>query len=739
MDFFNALINKEWKLKLLLFVTSFVIYFGYFHHIFFHLNSLLSSATSDTIKNYYTYVYHIKNDAGFLHFTGMSYPYGEHAVYTDCQPILTFVLRCLPFTHGYLIGILHGLIFLSFIISPLIIYGILKRFDFNKLSAFFVALAVALLAPQFLKINAGHHGLTYACIIPLSVLFTLNYQRTQGVKSFWTLFSYHCFLFLLHPYMGFSVAVFCFMALLILQFLNFGQQVFLKNFIRNLFVCVVPVILFKLFMILTDTHPNRTTEPYGLDVMVENVDSILAPVFGPFKTMMEIFFNKRPDHYEGHSYVGAFSILLSLLLMVLLATNFKKIKFRKEMLAIFVSSLILLFISFGWHTKFFGLFGLKVEFMNQFRAVCRFAWFFYYGLALFLAVTIFDFISQLKTEQLRKSLLIVMPLLFFGCNLWEADAMFKMDKEVFWKSRNVFNKAQLHAEELKVLSDLEKTPVQAIVPLPMFESGSEMYDRVGFNNSMLPAMMYSYHSGLPIFSSMMSRTSMSETENEINLLNGYKADRPAVSLLNEKQFFVITTKDALLPDEMRLLPEVRFVFSNDSSDMGYITKTDFLKPKAGINVKWIENKTMVPDSNNLIYLPFENRKPFIASAMNNMERITTLDSNLVQSGEYVVSLRYYYTQKRFQALACNLIVTEGDTKDFKWKYDVPLRFLSGFYPGYAVFEYPIIIDRKKKYDFVIAGRSELEYKISDFMLRPLHTTVAFVVNGRDTVYNNFPR
>ena len=45
-------------------------------------------------------------DQQALVFNGMNFPFGEHVIYTDCQPILTFILRLLPFTHNYLIGII---------------------------------------------------------------------------------------------------------------------------------------------------------------------------------------------------------------------------------------------------------------------------------------------------------------------------------------------------------------------------------------------------------------------------------------------------------------------------------------------------------------------------------------------------------------------------------------------------------------------------------------------------------
>src|SRR4051812_17668941 len=97
----GILFNKKWKIDLALFLFTFLIYFVHFPTVFLHLNAWLSSITLDSIKNYYTFVYHIKADKNILSFSGMNYPIGEHIVFTDCQPLITWILRPFPFLHEY--------------------------------------------------------------------------------------------------------------------------------------------------------------------------------------------------------------------------------------------------------------------------------------------------------------------------------------------------------------------------------------------------------------------------------------------------------------------------------------------------------------------------------------------------------------------------------------------------------------------------------------------------------------
>src|SRR5690606_32304122 len=122
-----------------------------------------------------------------------------------------------------------------------------------------------------------------------------------------------------------------------------------------LFSGLLPMILFRVFMKITDHHPDRPAEPYGSDVLIENLDSLLAPEFGPFQHIMEYLFPQRTLHYEGHTYLGFSSIVLSLLFILCLPFIFKRMRHHREMFSVFVASLVLLFMALGLHNKIFDL------------------------------------------------------------------------------------------------------------------------------------------------------------------------------------------------------------------------------------------------------------------------------------------------------------------------------------------------------------------------------------------------
>src|SRR5690606_32370680 len=96
-----------------------------------------------------------------------------------------------PFLNDYSIGILHALIFLSMIVTPMIYHKIFSRLSVDVVPAILISFAISILTPQFIKLHSGHYALIYACIFPLILLLTLKYLQERTVKSVWLLFVYN--------------------------------------------------------------------------------------------------------------------------------------------------------------------------------------------------------------------------------------------------------------------------------------------------------------------------------------------------------------------------------------------------------------------------------------------------------------------------------------------------------------------------------------------------------------------
>jgi hypothetical protein len=728
------LFDKPWKLSAWLLMCSFSIYFFYFHHLLLNLNSLLSSLSSDALKNYYTFFYHIINDRSTLHFEGMNYPFGEHVVYTDCQPILTFVLRLLPFTHPYLAGILHALIFLSYIVTPLILFRILLRLELARFPAFFIALAIAVLSPQYWRID-GHFALTYECVIPLAILLLLRFLNGHR-PSLWWLTVYNSLLFLLHPYLGFGVSMFCFLALLSSVFLLSWRSQALKRLLQSVTAGLLPIVLFRLFLLLTDQHQDRTSEPYGMDISMASFASVFVANFGPFKDFMKTYLSNGPQEFEGLSYTGFFTVLLIAAFILLLPLALKKFQLNKMLLCLFISALLLLLFSCGLHNKALQAMHLHLPIFDQFRSLGRFAWFFYYMAPLFLAATFYhNFRLRLQSRTFRYAS-AGFALCFFSLNMLEANDMLPVHVKASFKDRNIFRKEFLTAEENRVLSSMKTRGPQAIIPLPVYFLGNEVYLRTGGGNSMLPSMLYSFHANTPIVGGSLSRTSISETEDGIELLNAYKRDRRAMQLSSAQPYLVIKTRDQAVPDEERLFKKTRVFYTGDSLQFGYIDPSAMKNPDLHPYIHRLRgpaSRTTLP----IIYVHAENRSPYLPSVISNYGNALTLDSNVLQTGNYLISLHYHFSKKSYKDVGNNFVAARTRGSLHEWEYAIGMPLFSGFYKGFAVFEYRFFLDGHSKYEFILKGETDKIYHISDLMIRP-DTCDVEVVIGTDTLINNFP-
>jgi hypothetical protein len=728
---------REWHLYLLLFLLSFGIYFFYYHHLLQHLNEVLFVAEGDSIKNYYTYAYHVSNDQSLLHFSGMNYPFGEHVVYTDCQPLLSGILQLLPFTHSYAIGILHGLMLLSFIVTPLILLRIFTRLGVNLAAGFFSSLAIAVLSPQMYRIG-GHFALAYGCVIPLAVLFLLNYFRNTGSKNLLVLFSYSLCLFFIHPYFGLGVSAFSCLSMLLREWLSTDRSLLRKRILMAISVGIGPILFFKLFMIFTDTHQNRPTEPYGVDIMgaAANLESVFTPSFGPFIFFLKGFIKVEHVEWEALSYIGIFPFLMLVIGVLALPFYFRKMGIQKELLAIFITSVLILLFSFGLHMRVLELLHLKIAALNQFRAFGRFAWYFYFMLPVFAITLLSRLCSRLKRPKVGAGILVVTSLLLFFFNMLEGHYLLTALTTRTFEARNIFNRELLSQEEKDVLETIKEKNMQVILPFPMFHIGSEMYQRNG-EISIRPSMLYSYHSGLPLLSVMQSRTSLNESETLLEVLNRYKLHRDIEPVLAQKNILVLKSGSTLMKDEERVLKKAKPLRNTAENEFFAATLRDFVLEEEE-KKKFISVPARSDLPKNIIFIPFQNNPGFIRARISDFTTVAKVDSNTIAGGDYTLSFHYHMGEKIFRFFHNNIIVIrKSNTQNENWDYFFSVRSATGFYGNFVVFEQKIKLNPHGSYEFLLNGPGKEYYRISHFLLKP-DTMDLKMQLGKTTLYNNYP-
>ncbi len=134
----------------LLIVLSIAISWFYFGDILLHPNDYFFQAGGDGVKNYFTPLYFIENDSG-VWFTGMNYPFGEHVVFTDNQPVLSWTLQWVDQNlfdiSGNIVGIMNSLMLMSLFLSIGVLFFLQKRFGLPTIYALVTSLIIGFLAP----------------------------------------------------------------------------------------------------------------------------------------------------------------------------------------------------------------------------------------------------------------------------------------------------------------------------------------------------------------------------------------------------------------------------------------------------------------------------------------------------------------------------------------------------------------------------------------------------------------
>ena len=114
--------------SLILYFLAFCFILIFYGSVLLHPNSYLFADSGDGLKNYFTYLYHIKNDPAWVEFSGMNYPFGENFMYTDCHPALANTIRLIsiavPGIADYSIGIVNFLMIISIFFTILLTHKV---------------------------------------------------------------------------------------------------------------------------------------------------------------------------------------------------------------------------------------------------------------------------------------------------------------------------------------------------------------------------------------------------------------------------------------------------------------------------------------------------------------------------------------------------------------------------------------------------------------------------------------
>jgi len=497
-----------------------VLLYIFFGNALIEPNSYLFSVGGDGLKNYFTPAYYVKHNSGFQ-FTGMGHPFGEHVVYTDCQPLLSGMMQFIetnitPISHKT-VGILNLLMMLSIPVCALFLFKILAHYKISVTLSIVFAIIIAFLSPQMHRM-LGHYALAYCFYIPMiwyALIKVLTAKRIF-LPSFILVIIIIVFSFI-HPY---------YLALSLIFLGAFSLvEFFLGKKLSGVFIfllTILPVIVFQVLMHFTDVVIDRPDNPYGIFTYIASIESVFLPNVGPIREFLFGNFAIRKPKWDGFAFIGSASLLVIVLALIRRVVSKVKKQQKQYLLpkplfkVLLTGILVLLFsmaIPFKWGLDFFYDI---VPPLKQFRGLGRFAWvFFYIGTISAVVIAHHYYKIWFAKNQLGAKVALLVFIALFAT-------------DAFFHSSYLGQQAQRRQLQAPLFTKFSETiasagvkvdDYQAILVFPFFHIGSEEIYIDGDYHSHNVGFKAAYATGLPLVNTMMSRTSLSQTLASLNYAN----------------------------------------------------------------------------------------------------------------------------------------------------------------------------------------------------------------------------
>jgi hypothetical protein len=484
-----------------------------FGNILKNPNYVFFSNSGDGLKSTFGSYYHLQYDTAYWHTDAQNYPFGESVFFTGGQPLIINALKLLKSggidLSAQMTGILNTWLLLSVVWGALFLFLLLRKLEVPWWYAIAAANIIAFLSPQMGRFG-GHFNLAYLYFLPLFLyLLKLFYDKPDYRKSL--LIGLVAFLAL--GTQAYFYAEYAFWIFFLLLYGWFFQKEGFGNIAGNLlhlFIQIgLPFILFNLF---TASYPSdRSAFPWGFFESRSFPEAVFLPFDKPYARFIHFSYLK----WEGMAFVG----MVASLTFIILLYRFARAKFGRSFSgngfldALLIGAVVALLVSFAypfqwdlqWLLKYTGPF-------RQFRAVGRFNWLFFYTMNITAFYLIWRF-YQHKRNTLSKSLLVL-------ALLWGSyDAYLNVRGNGEWLENRIpeLQDTQNELPQNSWLKNFDAEQYQAIMALPFYHIGSEVYWIGHSGPTEKTAFITSWKTGLPLIPVMLSRTSISQTMTSLAL------------------------------------------------------------------------------------------------------------------------------------------------------------------------------------------------------------------------------
>jgi hypothetical protein len=649
----------------------------------------------------------------------MNHPYGEHIMYTDLIAGIALPLKLLstlfPFILGNELVILNYSLLLSFVLQFVFLYKIGEYYGLNGWILFFGIMALGVISPQVARLYA-HPGLAFVAVLPAAWWLYIKYKSSRKTRYGIQIFILIVFALFLHPYLGFIACSFLFL----MTAMETISHKNMKQFLGFAFILLSPLLILNLFVKLSDFHTHRPVRYLDFIYYLADIKIFTAarslPLF-PFFEKINSFF---PYEFEKENYFG---FLCSVSLLIIFASFLLRKKYfihllqsgQNPLIHAFYSSFILALWAFGIPLVIFIDY-LKPEFfaITQFRAVARFIWPMFYVISIVSLVFVSDGIrSNYKIRRFFSYAAFVLLL-------FEAFFIFEAYK---FPQKNPFASLKIHDSPLLHKPDF-------IISIPSFCVGNGAFHKFPVNGNDKESYLASLSYGIPMMSSVLTRTSTTEALNQMSLFSCLSCPKPILKDINLKSnvFLILSKSEEFRPPAKF---EKTFLNSTDSNqfscyygtfgDMFQITESNPQGFKN--NYSDVNNPPVISLFNDTLLLNF--RKSYFLKLLFAREELKMIADSIILPHANVLEHEVSYKHSNNAPYQTNLvfIVEEfGDDGSHNWISAVDVSAVADVQAGTSIVRTKFKCTKPNNYlrfFLVDYAKAPVNVKISDFQIREL--------------------
>lgn len=541
----KSFFRKDWFFSILSVILCFVVSFPFLGKYYLTPNDYMYVFGGDGLTLYYNFAYHICHGHGDR-LTNMNYPYGEMVFLTDAQgafsTLLQWINRNLFDICDCSIGAIHFINLVFLFLCTSILYYIFRAFKVSNLLSILFSVSITLLSPHIIRIS-GHFGLAYPFIIPLVILWIIRkFNISKWEYRDIILWGILVFFTFNNPYIGLGAIGFMLstaMFFLISKYYNVAKKIL----IVGITAIVIPLLYFKNFDNVTD----RIKEQWGYFFYQASIEGLFTPNGSLINQLYQKFFHiEHNPQIESWINLGIVTTILLLTFIVFIILSLiKKNKFEldKPLIFIILGGVLMFAYAAGWLFAPFkeSFIEDKLGFLLMFKAVARLAWSTYFVLSIFAVV----FFSKI-TENSCKCCLYIPLGIFIFFNYWEIHDYILPNFENKYHDNFFSKKSNDDIRAIIKSGNVNIDDYQAMLCLPkqMFWSDN-ILSEINFN-SQFYGNRISLATGIPQINSMLSRVSVGQSAEAIELISNPLIDKSLpLKFPNQKDILLLLGADHL--------------------------------------------------------------------------------------------------------------------------------------------------------------------------------------------------